>query len=47
MSIPREEQRALLLRVARHEMLQRGLEPDFPAPALAEVTRLAAPGAPF
>ncbi len=47
MSIPREQQRALLLRVARQEMLQRGLEPDFPAPALAEVERLAAPGAPF
>ena len=47
MSIPREQQRALLLRVARQEMLQRGLEPDFPAPALAEAERLAAPGAPF
>jgi len=47
MSIPREQQRALLLRVARQEMLQRGLEPDFPAAALAEVQRLAAPGAPF
>jgi len=47
MSIPREKQRALLLRVARQEMLQRGLEPDFPAAALAEVERLAAPGAPF
>lgn len=47
MSIPREQQRALLLRVARHEMLQRGLEPDFPALALAEVEGLAAPGAPF
>jgi len=47
MSIPREQQRALLLRVARQQMLQRGLEPDFPAPALAEVERLAAPGAPF
>lgn len=47
MSIPREQQRALLLRVARKEMLQRGLEPDFPAPALAEAERLVAPGAPF
>lgn len=47
MSIPKEQQRALLLRVARHEMLQRGLEPDFPAPALAEAERLVAPGAPF
>src|SRR5512136_3027879 len=47
MSIPREQQRALLLRLARQEMLRRGLEPDFPAAALAEVERLAAPGAPF
>jgi exoribonuclease-2 len=47
MSIPREQQRALLLRVARQEMLRRGLEPDFPAPALAEAERLVAPGAPF
>jgi VacB/RNase II family 3'-5' exoribonuclease len=47
MGIPREQQRALLLRVARHEMLQRGLEPDFPAAALAELDRLTAPEAPF
>jgi VacB/RNase II family 3'-5' exoribonuclease len=47
MSIPKEQQRALLLRVARQEMLQRGLEPDFPAPALAEAERLVAPGGPF
>jgi VacB/RNase II family 3'-5' exoribonuclease len=47
MSIPREQQRTLLLRVARQEMLRRGLEPDFPAPALSEVERLSAPGAPF
>ena len=47
MGIPKEQQRALLLRVARREMLQRGLEPDFPAPALAEVARLEAPAAPF
>ena len=47
MSIPKEQQRALLLRVARQEMLQRGLEPDFPAAALAEAERLVAPGAPF
>jgi exoribonuclease-2 len=45
--MPREQNRDLLLRVARQEMLQRGLEPDFPAPALAEVEGLAAPGAPF
>lgn len=47
MSIPKEEQRALLLRVAREEMLRRGLDPDFPAAALAEVELLAAAGAPF
>jgi len=47
MSSPREPQRALLLRVARQEMLLRGLEPDFPAPALAEAESFAAPGAPF
>jgi VacB/RNase II family 3'-5' exoribonuclease len=47
MSIPKEQQRALLLRVVRQEMLQRGLEPDFPAPALAEAERLVAPGGPF
>lgn len=47
MSIPKEQQRALLLRVARREMLERGLEPDFPASALAEAEGLAAPRAPF
>jgi VacB/RNase II family 3'-5' exoribonuclease len=47
MTIPREQQRALLLRVARQEMQRRGLEPDFPAAALAEAEHLAAPGAPF
>ena len=47
MSIPKDQQRALLLRVARKEMLQRGLEPDFSAAALAEAERLVAPGAPF
>jgi VacB/RNase II family 3'-5' exoribonuclease len=47
MSIPKEQQRVLLLRVAREEMLRRGLEPDYPPAALAEVERLAAPGAPY
>lgn len=42
-----ERQRALLLRVARQEMLQRGLEPDFPAAALAEVRSLTVPEARF
>ena len=40
-------QRALLLRVARQAMIERGLEPDFAAAALAEAQRLAAPGFPF
>jgi len=35
-----EEQRALLLRVARDAMVQYGLEPDFPPPALAEARSL-------
>jgi ribonuclease R len=47
MSIPREQQRALLLRVARQEMLQRGLEPDLPPSALAEAEHMSAPTAPF
>jgi hypothetical protein len=47
MNTSRESQRILLLRVARQEMLRRGPEPDFPAPALAEVKRFVAPGAPF
>ena len=42
-----ERQRALLLRVARQELLQRGLEPDFPAAALAEAQQLTAPGEPL
>ncbi len=37
-------QRALLQRIAHRAMLERGLEPDFPAAALAEVAQLA--GAP-
>jgi exoribonuclease-2 len=47
MSVPREGQRALLLRVARQAMIERGLEPEFPDAALAEVQRLAAPSAPY
>ena len=46
MSIPRQEQRALLLRVARRALAERGFQPDFPAPALAEVAALAGPAAP-
>jgi VacB/RNase II family 3'-5' exoribonuclease len=37
---PRECQRDLLLRVARHAMVEHGLEPDFPRAALAEVDAL-------
>ena len=40
-------QRALLLRVARQAMTERGLEPDFPPAALAEAQHLAAPGSPL
>ena len=47
MSVPQEGQRALLLRVARQAMLARGLEPEFPAAALAEAQRLTEPVAPF
>jgi VacB/RNase II family 3'-5' exoribonuclease len=42
MSTAGETQRALLLRVARKAMLERGLEPDFPPEALAEAQRLGA-----
>jgi exoribonuclease-2 len=47
MSVPKEGQRALLLRVARQAMIARGLEPEFSAEALAEAQRLAAPVAPY
>ena len=47
MSVPREQQRALLLRVARRAMAARGREPDFPAAALRELAGLAAPGSPY
>ena len=40
MSVPREQQRALLLRVARQAMVEHGLEPDFPAAALDEAAAL-------
>ncbi len=45
MSVPREQQRALLQRVARRAMKERGLEADFPAAALAEARALAGPAA--
>ncbi len=41
---PRGTHRALLLHVARQAMLDHGLEPDFPAEALAEAQHVAAPG---
>ncbi len=47
MSRPDGGQRALLLRVARRAMAERGLEPEFGPAALAEAERLVAPGAPF
>src|SRR6185503_13441521 len=43
MNGPRDEHRALLLRVARRAMQERGLEPDFPPPALAEAQAIPGP----
>ena len=43
MSVEREQQRALLLRVARRAMIERGFQPEFPAAALAEVEALQGP----
>ncbi len=40
MSIPREQQRAFLIRLARQAMKERGLEPDFPPAATAEAESL-------
>ncbi len=37
---PRGQQRAFLTRVARAAMIERGLEPEFPPPALAEAERM-------
>jgi VacB/RNase II family 3'-5' exoribonuclease len=42
MSALREEQHELLVRVARQAMIDYGLEPDFPPPAVAEASALAA-----
>ena len=47
MSIPRQGQRALMLRVDRQAMIARGPEPEFPVAALAEAQNLAVPSAPF
>jgi VacB/RNase II family 3'-5' exoribonuclease len=46
-SVPREQQRALLLRVARQAMAGRGFEADFPAAALAEVQGFTPPIGPY
>ena len=43
---PRRQQRALLLRVARQAMIDRGLRPDFPAAAMAEAEALDGPPGP-
>jgi VacB/RNase II family 3'-5' exoribonuclease len=47
MSIPREQQRTFLLRLARKVMIERGLKPDFPPAAIAEAERLAGSSAPI
>ena len=43
MSLPRKQQRALLLRVARHALGERGYEADFPPAVLAAVQGLTPP----
>ncbi len=45
MIVAREQQRALLLRVARQAMIERGLEPEFPDAAMAEARALTGPAA--
>jgi exoribonuclease-2 len=47
MSDVRSGQRALLLRVARQAMIERGLQPDFTPAALAEAQHLTAPASPY
>src|SRR6202030_1214369 len=39
-------QRAHLRAIARQAMIERGLEPDFPQPALAELARIQGPARP-
>ncbi|HZI89175.1 MAG TPA: RNB domain-containing ribonuclease, partial [Candidatus Polarisedimenticolia bacterium] len=46
MSEPRYDHRALLLRVARRAMLEKGLEPDFSPQALEEANAVPGPAAP-
>ncbi len=47
MSAVRPQDRELLLRVARTAMLERGLQPDMPATALAQAAAARAPAAPY
>ncbi len=47
MSIPKDQQRALLVRIAREAMVARGLLPDFTPKALAEAQAFTPPHAPF
>jgi VacB/RNase II family 3'-5' exoribonuclease len=47
MSVAGSGHRALLLRVARQAMIERGLEPDFKPEAIAEASKLAAPASPY
>jgi RNB domain-containing protein len=47
MSVPREQQRTLLLRVARRAMTEHGFEADFPDAAFAEVQGLTSPIVPY
>jgi len=47
MSFPKEQQRALLLRVARRAMAGRGFEADFSPAALAEANKVTSPVGPF
>jgi VacB/RNase II family 3'-5' exoribonuclease len=47
MSVPKSQQRALLLRIAREAMVARGLVPDFSPKAMAEAQAFAAPQGPY
>jgi ribonuclease R len=42
MSLQKEQQRAILLRIAQRAMVEHGLEPDFPPAAITEATALPA-----
>jgi len=47
MSIPKDQQRALLLRIARQAMVARGFMPDFSPRAMTEARAFAPPRGPF